>query len=58
MLMVSGEYDSKVNPFGSLDAEKFTASVLLYVFNIGFQASLWQFYHTFLETFGQGEIIF
>ena len=37
---LSGRYDSKVNTVGPLDAENFATAILLYVFNIGFPASL------------------
>ena len=36
---LSGRYDSKVNFDGLLDGKKLAASVLLYVFIIGFPAS-------------------
>ena len=37
---LSESYDIKVNFVGQLDAKKLVASVLLYVFNVGFPASL------------------
>ena len=37
---MSGRYDSKVNPVGSLDAEKLVVAVFHYVFNIAISASL------------------
>ena len=37
---LSGRYDSKVNYVGQLDAKRVAAFVLLYLFIIGFPASL------------------
>ena len=37
---LSESYDSKVNSVGQLDGKKLAASVLVYVFNLGFPPSL------------------
>ena len=54
--LLARAYDSKVSPVGPLIAEKLAASVLLYVFIIGFPASLFPHYWP-LQKFGILEFI-